>query len=63
MTENSPNPDAATQLRHEINRIIYRYGQESDVTVYQSIGVIRMVEHDLVAALDKIDRDREAQCD
>lgn len=40
------------QMRKEIHAVIYRYGQESDVTVYQSIGVLEIVKIDLVEMLE-----------
>lgn len=39
-------------LRRELRAVIRRYGQESDVTAYQTIGALRVVEHDIVDMLD-----------
>ncbi len=44
--------DAGAMLRRELRSVIRRYGQESDVTAYQAIGALRMVEHDIVDMLD-----------
>ena len=46
-------PQSGTQLRAEIHAAIRRAGVESDVTTYQAIGALRMVEHDLVKMLDE----------
>jgi len=40
------------QFRQEIHAIIRSYGHESDLTVYQILGALTMIEHDLVAMLD-----------
>lgn len=53
MAEESHNPTASDQLRREIHDVIRRYGQESDVTVYQAIGVLEIVKLDLVEILEK----------
>jgi len=50
------NPSASNQLRREIREVIRRYGLESDVTVYQAIGVLEIVKLDLV---DMLERARE----
>jgi len=47
------NPVASSQLRRELHDVIRRYGQESDVTFYQSIGVLEIVKIDLVDMLEK----------
>lgn len=47
---------ASNQLRREIHEVIRRYGQESNVTVYQAIGVLEIVKLDLV---DMLQRDHE----
>ena len=44
--------EAGAMLRRELRAVIRRYGQESDVTAYQAIGALRMVEHDIVDTLD-----------
>lgn len=44
---------ASDQLRRELHAVIRRYGQESDVTVYQAIGVLEIVKLDLVEMLEK----------
>lgn len=46
------NPNAGAMLRHEVRSVLRRYGQESDLTAYQAIGAIRMIEHDIVHMLD-----------
>ena len=53
MPEESHNPTASCQLRREVHDVIRRYGQESDVTVYQAIGVLEIVKIDLVDMLEK----------
>lgn len=47
------NPTASDQLRRELHQVISRYGQESDVTFYQTIGVLEIVKLDLVDMLEK----------
>ena len=44
--------EAGAMLRRELRSVIRRYSQESDVTAYQAIGALRMVEHDIVDMLD-----------
>lgn len=46
-------PGASNQLRVEIRNLIRRYGRESDVTVYQAIGILEIVKLDLVDMLEK----------
>lgn len=53
MAEESYSPVASDQLRRELHDVIRRYGQESDVTVYQAIGVLEIVKLDLVEMLEK----------
>lgn len=48
-----PTPEAASQFRRELHALIQRWGQESDVTVYQIIGALRVAEHDLIDSLDQ----------
>lgn len=44
---------ASRLLRQEILNTIRRYGQESDVTVYQAIGVLEIVKLDLVEIMEQ----------
>jgi hypothetical protein len=46
------NVDAGAMLRQELRSVIRRYGKESDVTAYQALGALRIVEHDIVDMLD-----------
>lgn len=50
------NTEAPSQLRREIMNIIRRYGQESDVTIYQAIGALEIVKADLIDILDRATR-------
>ena len=50
--EGNSNEDAGTMLRRELHNVIRRYGQESDVTAYQAIGALRMVEYDIIEMLN-----------
>ena len=54
MTEESHNLNAkaSNQLRRELRAVIRRFGQESDVTVFQAIGVLEIVKLDLVDMLE-----------
>jgi hypothetical protein len=49
---NGASGDAGAMLRQELRSVIRRYGQESDITAYQAIGALRVVEHDIVDMLD-----------
>jgi RecJ-like exonuclease len=44
---------ASDQLRKEIHLVIRRYGEESDVTVYQAVGVLEIGKLDLVEMLER----------
>lgn len=48
------NQDASQQLKNELQNIIYRYSQESDVTIAEAIGVLELVKIELID---------EAMCD
>ena len=48
----SAETDAGTMLRREIHAAIRRTGLESGMTVYQSIGALRVVEYDLISQMD-----------
>lgn len=43
--------EANSKLRQELLAIIYRYGQESDVTVYAALGCLEVVKADLLEKL------------
>lgn len=45
--------EASDQLRKQIHDVIRRYGQESDITVYQVMGVLEMVKLDMVDMLER----------
>lgn len=44
--------DADNQLRHEIVELIQRYGVETNMTVYQAIGLLEVVKRDLLKLLE-----------
>lgn len=44
----SPTPDGTQQLYVELCRTIQRYGRESDVTVYQMIGILERLKLDFL---------------
>lgn len=52
------NPTASDQLRREIHAVIRRYGQESQVTAYQAIGVLEIVKFDIVDMLEQSRRNQ-----
>lgn len=54
------NPEAGRLLRIEIHAAIRRMGLESGITMYQAIGALRVVEHDLVAMMDRREKAEEA---
>lgn len=43
---------ASDQLRKEMLSLAIRYGEESDITVYQILGVLEIVKLDLVDQLE-----------
>jgi hypothetical protein len=45
------------QMRREIQAVIRRYGQESDVTVYAALGVLDIVMADLREMLESAQRE------
>lgn len=45
--------NAGSMLRKELRSVIQRYGQESDVTVYQLIGCLEVVKQDVLDMMDK----------
>ena len=52
----NPKPEANTMLKKEMEALIYRYSQESDVTVYSVIGALEVVKQNL---MDKWKKDCE----
>ena len=48
-------------LRYEIHKAIRRAGFESNVSVYEAIGALRICEHDLLRMLDKRDSSIEEE--
>ena len=48
----SKDTKASSMLRYEIHRAIRRAGFESNVSVYEAIGALRICEHDLLQMLD-----------
>lgn len=56
MSDGEKQP-ATAQLRMEIwNLCVNRYGQESDITVWETIGVLEVVKADLMDALNQRDK-------
>lgn len=56
MSDNAKLPPTA-QLRREIwNLCVNRYGQESEITVWETIGVLEVVKADLLDALNQRDK-------
>lgn len=45
--------DGQNQLREEMYNMIIRYGKESDITVYQAIGVLEVLKFDLIEMLEE----------
>jgi hypothetical protein len=50
---------AANQLRTSIMADIRRFAQESDVSVCEALGVLRMVENDLILMINHRTEDLE----
>jgi len=48
-----PAPDGTQQLYVELCRTIQRYGRESDVTVYQMIGVLERLKLDFLLEMNR----------
>ncbi len=53
MSDEPACPSASEQLRREFHAAIDRYSSESDLTVYQIIGVLEIVKLDMVEALER----------
>lgn len=51
--DTSPVVTPSSQMRREIHSVVRRYGEESDVTVYQIIGVLEIVKLDLIQMLEE----------
>lgn len=45
--------EAGTQLKRELHAVIRRWADESDITIYQTLGALRIIEHDLIKMLDE----------
>jgi hypothetical protein len=41
----NPNDDTASQFKNEVMAVIYRYSQESELTVYELIGALEVCKH------------------
>lgn len=52
-------PPAATMLRNELMSTIRRYAEESDVSVCEALGVLSMVESELLALVREGTPDEE----
>ncbi len=44
-------PSASEQLRDEIRAVISRYGEESDVTVAETLGVLELMKAEVIERL------------
>lgn len=44
---------APSQFRKEVLAIVRRYGQESDLTIYQALGALEVVKADLLDMLNQ----------
>lgn len=44
-----PDSSGVAMLQDEIESIIIRYAEESDVTISEAIGVLEIVKHELLA--------------
>lgn len=54
------NPEAGRLLRIEIHAAIRRMGLESGITMYQAIGALRVVEHDLISIMGRREEAEES---
>lgn len=52
-------PDAGKMVSNEIRSIIKRYADESDITIYQVVGVLESIKMDLL--LDKDEDEEEGE--
>lgn len=43
---------ATNQLHDEIEKLIHRYSKESDVTMYQVLGMLEIIKSDLIKELN-----------
>lgn len=46
-------PSAAEQLYQELHRVVSRYGKESDVTVFETVGALEAVKLDMMDELKR----------
>lgn len=53
------DPTTGSMLRKELLAVVKRYGQESDVTVYQLIGALEVVKQDVLDMFDNLNKDDE----
>ena len=53
MSTNTPSAGHSDQLRSELHAVLKRWAEESDVSICEAIGVMRIVEHDLLNMLDR----------
>lgn len=56
--DNDPvsQPNGAQQLHTEILALINRYMQEADISICEAIGVLRLVEEDVLEKLRQLNR-------
>lgn len=52
-------PDAGKMVSNEIRAIIKRYADESDITIYEVVGVLESIKMDLL--LDKDEDEEEGE--
>lgn len=58
----SPEPQGpSTQLRTELHAVLKRWAEESDVSICEAIGVMRIVEHDLMNMLRQQNLDADTE--
>lgn len=53
MSEQSHHSDGTHQLYVELCRTIQRYGRESDITVYQMIGILERIKLDFLNEMER----------
>jgi len=51
-----PQPNGAQQLHTEMLALINRYMHEADISICEAIGVMRLVEEDVLEKLRQLNR-------
>lgn len=53
----NPNDDTASKFKNEVMAVIYRYSQESELTVYELIGALEVCKGAVITLHQKSPND------